>query len=186
MPFFTPENCQEPKLNDEEIELMNTRYDAEVEDIEPVNPDEGQTEETRAEEIERLIDSIRDDDGSAENCDVALLKFLHDEGETDLWFDDLCTDGDFYGSPLTSVGRNRQYAVIESDDIEGVFAKHIEAFVDDCVLPDIPEAYRNYFDTEKYTRDVEANDGYGGMATYDGNDNEVVVDGKYYHIFRMN
>ena len=49
----------------------------------------------------------------------------------------------------------------------------------------MPQNLRSYFDHEAYTKDM-AMDGYGQMSGYDGNDNEVVIGDKYWHVFRLN
>jgi len=62
----------------------------------------------------------------------------------------------------------------------------MQEYIDDIVKPDIPEQYREYFDEDRFIDDIKDNDGMGGMASYDGDDNEVYVRDQIWHVFRVN
>ncbi len=114
----------------------------------------------------------------------ALYKHLTENGnETDI-ADITELDYDYYGAPMLEIGGS-EYAVITNDDIENVFHQYAENLIDDCVISELPEKYRQYFNYEKFEQDMSF-DGYGQMASYDGNDNEVIIDDTYYHILWMN
>lgn len=45
---------------------------------------------------------------------------------------------------------------------------YIEQYIDKCVLPELPEQYRYYFDTEAYARDVRYEDFHGEVELDNG------------------
>ncbi len=188
MPHFTEDSKEFQnasfEVSSDLIAVMNSKFDQEADDIDNDvdNIPAGRTEEARQTEIQDLADSIILDIDSAEPSEIALLLYMHESGETDIWVDDFTTSHDFYGAPVYRMG-NREYAVI--DDIERVFHDYAESYVDDVVLSEIPECYRQYFDTDKFADDMET-DGYGQMASYDNEDNEIEYGGETYHILRMN
>lgn len=189
MPYFTSETEEGTSRTPEELTLMNTRYDQQVDEVEPVNEETGQTEESRSEEIEKIIDEIRSDMDGASEEEIALLFHLHNEGDTDVWLDDLTTHtGGFNTADLIDVGygSGEEWGVISSDNIDAAYRAYCEGYIDDCVLPEIPESYRRYFDTDLYIADMEKGEGWGAMSSYDGNYDEVTIGGKTWYLFRVN
>jgi hypothetical protein len=66
-----------------------------------------------------------------------------------------------------------EYLVLTDEEAEERARESTETYVDDCVLSEIPQGYRNYFDTEKFVNDVLRHDGIGSvLASYDGSENE--------------
>jgi hypothetical protein len=62
----------------------------------------------------------------------------------------------------------------------------IDNFIDECVLPEIPEQYRTYFDVEKFIQDID----YGGdrdglVAAYDGVVYQQKINGVWFYFWRM-
>lgn len=91
---------------------------------------------------------------------------------------------DFYGGNYYKYN-DEEYVVIHNDHIESIFHDYAENLIDEVVLCDLPEKYQAYFDYDKFIHDMSF-DGYGQMASYDGEDNEQIYNGDYYHILRMN
>lgn len=70
----------------------------------------------------------------------------------------------------------------EADDR---WEEELDHYIDDCILPEIPDWVRNYFDEEKWKDDARF-DGRGHcIARYDGNENEIEVDDEWFYIYRM-
>ena len=70
----------------------------------------------------------------------------------------------------------------EADD---AFDEAIERYIEDIVLPEIPEPYQFYFDRKQF-REAAQNEGRGAyIAGYDGKENEETIDGTAYYIYRM-
>jgi hypothetical protein len=79
-----------------------------------------------------------------------------------------------------------EYQVLTDREADDAFKASIESYIDECVLEQIPEAYRGYFDAEAFTRDVELGDGRGPtLASYDGAENEQQVNGTWYYVYRV-
>jgi hypothetical protein len=188
MPFFLTGNEADIHFTADELAHMNRRYDNLIEDIEPVNEDEGQTEETRSEEIATLADEIRSDMEAATNEEKAFLEYLvTNDGDDTAWFDDFRdADYKFYGYGTVLRQGSAEYAVIPECDIEDVFKVYIREYVDECVLPGKDDTAQRYFDYEAFQHDVECESGYGIMSSYDGNYEEFTVNDETYYIFRLN
>lgn len=75
-----------------------------------------------------------------------------------------------------------EYKVYTDSEADDAFENYIDQYIDDCVLHEIPESYRQYFDRQAFTKDCEY-DGRGHfLAGYDGVENEQ--DG--YYIYQTN
>ncbi len=172
---------------EELIDLLNTKFNLELEDIDPVNQEGGQTEETREKEILSLVDSLASDASLASEEEVALLCHLHrNEKETDIWFDDISdTGGEFYSTGKIIKQGTAEYAVVYEPSIKRAFNEYVEDYVKSIVLPEIPERYRIYFDIGKFADDLEI-EGYGQMSSYDGNYSEVTIGKEMWLVFRLN
>ena len=80
----------------------------------------------------------------------------------------------------------QEFAVYTDSEADEAWDAMLDQYIDDCVLPEIPEAYRAYFDYEKYKQDCKY-DGRGHtLSSYDGEENEETVDGETYYIYRTN
>jgi hypothetical protein len=160
--------------------IMIARYNGLIEDVDTEDQKE------RIEEINQIKETIIMEVSDADPELCALLLSLHSEGETDLWFDDFKEGYRFYGKCNTyEIGKNRQWAVIPESDIDDVFKEYTDNYVNDCILPEVPENIRSYFDYDKFNEDAQS-DGYGIMSSYDGQDNEQDFDDNLYHILRLN
>lgn len=80
-----------------------------------------------------------------------------------------------------------EYVVYTSDERDAAVSEAVDNYIDEVILPELPEAYRGYFNAEAFKRDV----GFGGdedgmISPYDGSVNEQQVDGAWYFIIRSN
>ena len=120
-------------------------------------PTEDYTEEEIAEEKQNAIDEIKDE-----------LNGITNEYD--------CTYS-YY---------NEEYIVATDEQADELWEQGLDDYICDCILPEIPEAYQNYFDEEKWKDDAKY-DGRGHvLATYDGDENYVDVNGTTYYIYRTN
>lgn len=84
-----------------------------------------------------------------------------------------------------------EYLVLSDEEREERWGESLQNYLDECILPELPEDFRFYFDEEAWKRDAR-NDGCGHcLATYDGNENEELVeleDGSkvWVYIYRTN
>ena len=80
-----------------------------------------------------------------------------------------------------------EYWVLTDSEADEAFKESVENYVDECILPECPKNIRNYFDTDRFRRDVEMSDGRGpSLAGYDGTEHEEKVDGEWFFIYRVN
>lgn len=80
-----------------------------------------------------------------------------------------------------------EYRVLTDSDADSAADEYLESYIDDCVLSELPEQYRGYFDSDKFKRDVLLGDGRGPqLASYDGAENEQQIDGEWFFIYRTN
>lgn len=81
---------------------------------------------------------------------------------------------------------NSRYLVLTDDEANDKLEESLDSYIEDCILPELPEAYRNYFDENSWKSDAKM-DGRGhSLATYDGHECEEHVNGTYYYIYRIN
>lgn len=83
-----------------------------------------------------------------------------------------------------------EYLVYTDSEADEAWDSYMDSYIDDCVLCELPEQYRQYFDYESFKKDCSY-DGRGqSLAGYDGIENEVGLhteDGTIvYYIYRTN
>lgn len=72
----------------------------------------------------------------------------------------------------------------EADDLAD---EMLDSYIDECILDQIPERYRYYFDSEKFKEDVINTDGRAQqLSAYDGNEYEYDINDTAYYIYRWN
>jgi len=128
----------------------------------------------------------------------ALAVTLRDSGD----YDSTQTDGFndlpiICGSSVFDVWQNvdaytteesgeRLYDVMTEEEAECAWDEALDSYLDDCILPELPENARSYFDTEKWKRDAKM-DGRGHFLNhYDGSEEEANIDDVDYYIYRTN
>lgn len=80
-----------------------------------------------------------------------------------------------------------EFAVMTDDEADAAWEESIEYYVDECILPELPEWCQSYFDTERFKRDAKI-DGRGhSLATYDGDEHGIVdpVTNSYFVMYRI-
>lgn len=78
------------------------------------------------------------------------------------------------------------YYVLTDSEADELWNEMIDDYIDDCVLCELPEAYRNYFDSEAFKNDCSF-DGRGHtISSYDGQETEEKVNDTWYYIYRIN
>ena len=79
-----------------------------------------------------------------------------------------------------------EYLVLTDSEADGRWNDSLDDYINECILPEIPEAYHNYFDRKGW-KDDAYNDGRGHtLSPYDGNEYEGYVNNIDYYIFRIN
>jgi hypothetical protein len=79
-----------------------------------------------------------------------------------------------------------EYRVMTDAEADAAWDESLENYIDECILPELPEAHRSYFDYEAWKRDARY-DGRGHcLSSYDGCEYEEQIDGEWYYIYRVN
>jgi hypothetical protein len=79
-----------------------------------------------------------------------------------------------------------EYRVLTDSEADEANDESIQNYIDDCILPELPEAYRFYFDDEAFMRDARM-DGRGhNLNYYDGTEYEAEINGTWYYIYQTN
>jgi hypothetical protein len=118
----------------------------------------------------------------------SLEEAIEDELETEI---PIKFDGPLYGYGLGFEYDGAEYAVLSEDDADAAWDEALDCYLEDCVLCELPETARNYFDEEKWKRDTRINNGRGrSLNSYDGGEDEVTLDvgGKveWFCVYRTN
>lgn len=78
------------------------------------------------------------------------------------------------------------YLVLTDEEANDAWDEDLENYIEECILPELQELYRPYFDNESWKRDARY-DGRGhSLNRYDGNEDEETVNGTEYYIYRTN
>jgi len=79
-----------------------------------------------------------------------------------------------------------EYRVLTDDEADQANDEYLDNYIDECILHELPERYRMYFDDEKFKRDC-AIDGRGhNLSSYDGSESHQKIGDEYYYIYRTN
>lgn len=81
---------------------------------------------------------------------------------------------------------NQEYLVLTDEEADEEEDRQLDNYIEECVLCEIPNNLRGYFDDEAFKKDAKM-DGRGHiLSTYDGCEYEEEVNDTYYYIYRMN
>jgi hypothetical protein len=67
-----------------------------------------------------------------------------------------------------------EYMVLTDEEADERARESTESYVEECVLPEVPESYRSYFNTDGFVDDVLRYDGRGSVLNrWDGSEDEI-------------
>lgn len=132
--------------------------------------------EPEAEAIPLALQDVNDDFVEDDLARVRALA-VHDESDVSD-FSVGHANGEF------TMGR-RAWLVLTDSEADDAMDACLEGYIDDSVLPEIPETYQSYFDREAYKRDNQGDRG-SSLGAHDGNEYEVVdpMSGEMFYIYR--
>ena len=82
---------------------------------------------------------------------------------------------------------NEEYLFLTDEEADEVEDERLDDYIDECIISEIPEAYRIYFDRESWKSDARINGCRGdNLSSYDGYEREAHYDGNYYFAYRQN
>lgn len=81
---------------------------------------------------------------------------------------------------------DEEYLVCGDEEADRYWDEELENYIDECILPDLDDRYKMYFDNEKWKNDARY-DGRGHtLNRYNGSEEVEHIDGIDYYIFRQN
>lgn len=76
-----------------------------------------------------------------------------------------------YSENVFQIGKGKcpsSYLVVTDDEANQLWDEYLESYIDECILPEIPECYQPYFDSDKWI-DAARTDGRAhSLNRYDG------------------
>ena len=67
----------------------------------------------------------------------------------------------------------KEYAVGDDKEADDAWEESLDDYIDECILPEIPEQYQFYFDDKRWKNDAKM-DGRGhSLAVYDGDELDI-------------
>lgn len=70
---------------------------------------------------------------------------------------------------------DQEYLVVTDDEGDDLWENDLNNYIDECILPELPEMYRNYFDHASWKNDARYDGRAHLLATYDGCEDEITV-----------
>lgn len=90
-----------------------------------------------------------------------------------------------YNEQIIEYG-SQEYLVVTDDEANELWEQELDNYIDECILPELPEFVKNYFDNERWKHDARY-DGRGhSLSCYDGNEDYEEINGITYYIYRQN
>lgn len=81
---------------------------------------------------------------------------------------------------------NNEYLVVTDDEANELWEQDLDNYIDECILHELPEQYRYYFNNEAWKRDAMCNGRGHSLSGYDGNEYKETVKDYSYYIYRTN
>lgn len=79
---------------------------------------------------------------------------------------------------------NNNYMVLTDEEADKQWDEYLDNYIDECILPELPENFRFYFDSDSWKNDAKI-DGRGILSFYDGAEYDEIVNGTNYCIYRI-
>ena len=81
--------------------------------------------------------------------------------------------------------QGNDYLIGTDEEMEIFWDEDLENYIDDCVMSEIPEHYKKYFDDSEYKEDCKIDGRAHSLARYDGEELEQKVFGENYYFYRQ-
>lgn len=91
-----------------------------------------------------------------------------------------------YGYGATYEVDGQEWAVLTAAEADDAWDEALDSYLDDCLLPELPEVARYYFNRETWKRDARLDGRAHAISHYDGEEHEIEVDGQTFYAYRVN
>tara|TARA_R110000803_G_scaffold38524_2_gene83360 strand:- start:10671 stop:11036 length:366 start_codon:yes stop_codon:yes gene_type:complete len=79
-----------------------------------------------------------------------------------------------------------EYRVLTESEADAAWDEYLDNYLEECILPELPEVARSYFDEEAWKRDAKF-DGRGHcLSGYDGTEHEFLIGDEWIFVYRTN
>lgn len=113
---------------------------------------------------------------------LAALEAAELTHESDIEHRLICGGQDFVMVTLNDM----EFAVYTEQARDDAWEMNLDWYIDDGVLPEMPEHLHYYFDEEKWKRDARFDGAGVWLAPYDGIEEVVAIDGIDFYVYRQN
>ena len=110
---------------------------------------------------------------------------IHNPLENNPWLVCSSLDPEFYDACVYEVEGGEVLVVTESERDER-WDENLESYIDECILPELPEMAQQYFDYEKWKRDARFDGAGHCLSHYDGVEHEYKFGEHWIYIYRQN
>ena len=117
--------------------------------------------------------------------ELAFAQWLISEGNLDS-LEDFNNEWETGYNENIYTNGNIEYIVVDDDEGDVLWDEYLDNYIDDCVLDELPEQYRHYFDDEKFKQDCRIDGRAHFLSTYDGDENEYTVNSETFYFYRTN
>ena len=127
--------------------------------------------------LEPDFDSYVDEEATEEEQEEQRAEAIKEvTDELDMITENAWGELDYYGET---------YLVLTDSEADDIEDERLNQYIEECIMPEIPEHLQNYFDEEAWKRDARM-DGRGhNISTYDGCEYEEIVNDTWYYIYRV-
>jgi len=133
-------------------------------------------EEDNARRIQEYADRKTEGGEDIDEKALALIQHLQEDPEAII---DLVNE---YGNDYNLNGET--YTILTDKEAEDAWDEELENYIDDCILPEMDNAYSNYFDREAWKKDARM-DGRGhSLSHYDGEEHCETINGTDYYLYK--
>lgn len=149
------------------------------------------TKKELAQNVNKVIDK-HDETYDTKEILIFFADFMNPERvlalakELDLTLEEALNDISEESDGETFTYSNQEYLVLTDDEADTKNDESIDNYIDECILPEIPERYQFYFDDEKFKRDARMDGRGSNLAGYDGAEESQNVNDTTYYIYRTN
>lgn len=123
-----------------------------------------------------IVEKINETLEAEEKLQAIWKHLLLDEDQ----IEEIEVNGDHY------TFNDEEYLVVTDDEADQLWEEHLDNYIEECILDEMPDHLRSYFDEDKWKQDAKI-DGRGhSLATYDGCEDWVKINNTDYYIYRTN
>jgi hypothetical protein len=79
----------------------------------------------------------------------------------------------------------RDWIVATDSEADDLYDQYLDSYLEECVLPELPEIAQRYFDKEAWKIDARMDGRGNSLGRYDGKECEQAVNGTTYYLYRQ-